>query len=91
MDRRMEAQEHAKKVKETMVGRGYRHFKGGLYLVLNIAVHSETSELLVVYTGWGDSKRRAQTWVRPLNMFLSDVDHEKYPDVKQVKRFELIR
>lgn len=67
-----------------MHGRLYRHFKGGIYKVLGIGVHSETAELMVIYS----SERDTKIWIRPLDMFLSEVDHEKYPDVKQKMRFE---
>lgn len=65
----------------------YRHFKGNYYLVEEIAKDSETEEDVVVYRKlYGDGS----LWVRPLSMFLSEVDHEKYPDVEQKYRFELI-
>ena len=57
----------------------YRHFKGMYYYVLDVATHSETSEQFVVYQKLYDQR---DLYVRPLDMFLSDVDQEKYPDVE---------
>lgn len=69
------------------VGRVYRHFKGKLYLVLDLATHSETGEQYVIYKAlYGDCK----TYVRPYLLFASGVDREKYPDVEQLYRFELV-
>lgn len=64
----------------------YKHFKGDYYLVEDIGTFSETDEECVVYRAlYGEHK----LWVRPLKMFLSEVDHEKYPNVTQKYRFEL--
>ena len=65
----------------------YKHFKGDYYLVEDIAVHSETKEKYVVYRQlYGDVNN---IYIRPYDMFLSEVDREKYPNVKQQYRFEL--
>lgn len=72
---------------EIVKGGLYRHFKGMYYYVLDVATHSETGEKLVVYQKLYDER---DMYVRPLEMFCSDVDRDKYPDVKQQKRFQLM-
>lgn len=64
----------------------YKHFKGDYYIVEDIATNSEDNELYVVYRAlYGENK----LYIRPLDMFTSKVDKEKYPNVSQVYRFEL--
>lgn len=84
-DNRMINQVTAEVYKERMVGKRYRHFKGGIYVVSDIAVHSETAELIVIYKSFD---KPSLVWARPLNMFLSEVDRNKYPEVEQEMRFE---
>ena len=64
----------------------YKHFKGNLYLVEDIAFHSDTTDKVVLYRAlYGDGK----LWCRPYDDFMSEVNHSKYPDISQKYRFEL--
>ena len=73
-------------MRELQIGRVYRHFKGDYYLVEGIANDSETGAPFVIYRKlYGDG----WLWLRPLEMFLSKVEKEKYPDCPQEYRFEL--
>ena len=72
-------------MRELEIGAVYKHFKGKMYRVEDVAKHSETGETYVVYRQmYGEES----LWIRPLDMFLEEVDHEKYPDVTQKYRFE---
>ncbi len=73
-------------MQEVCIGRVYRHFKGDHYLVEAVATDSETGARCVIYRKlYGDGG----LWVRPLSLFLSKVDRNKYPTASQEYRFEL--
>lgn len=68
------------------VNRIYKHFKGDYYIVLGTGINSETLEEYVIYRAlYGEGK----VYLREINNFLREVDHEKYPNVKQKYRLEL--
>lgn len=71
-------------MREIRKGKKYRHFKGDIITVLCIAKDSETLKEQVVY------EHNNEIWVRDKEMFLSKVDKEKYPNIKQEYRFEEI-
>lgn len=70
-------------------GEIYRHFKGNLYEIVECPVtNTETGEKYVCYRALYD---KYAVYIRPLAMFMSEVDHEKYPQAGQKYRFELLR
>ena len=72
-------------------GEVYRHFKGKFYKIITVGHHSETKEHMVVYYDIsGQNSSIDDPCIRPLEMFMSEVDHEKYPDAKQKYRFERV-
>lgn len=82
------------------VGDVIRHFKREtvddqnstkyLYVLIGTAKHSETGEVLVLYKPLFNPPflDGVDVAARPLEMFMSEVDHERYPDIKQKYRFE---
>lgn len=60
----------------------YRHFKGGLYDVIGVAKHSETSEVCVVYRA---QQEAGELWIRPLAMFSDHVERDGYSGPRFVR------
>lgn len=65
----------------------YVHFKGMEYIIENVACHTESGEQLVIYRALYSPYT---VYARPIEMFLSPVDKEKYPESKKEYRFTRI-
>ena len=79
--------------REFLKGEMFRTSSKYLYKIIGIAEHTETKEKVVVYQALYKSEKdnvNFGLYVRPYDMFMSEVDHEKYPMVKQKYRFEKV-
>lgn len=79
-------------MQEIEIGKTYRHFKGNLYKVIDIVYDSESNNAeelkkVVIYQALHGKHLK---WARSYDMFGSKVDKKKYPDVKQIYRFEKV-
>lgn len=73
-------------LKEIKKGK-YRHFKGQHYELIDIATHTETGEDMAIYTAMYGYRL---LYTKPLDIFFSKVDKQKYPNAEQEFKFEYI-
>ena len=86
-DIRLKAGDIVKHFKRELLSEEERSGKMYMYEIIGTATHTETREQLMVYRSlYGDGG----LYARPLEMFLSEVDHVKYPQVQQKYRFEKV-
>ncbi len=71
-----------------VAGERYRHFKGNIYIVDTVAIHTETEERLVIFHKEDEEQ---VSFAVPLKMFMEVLDTRKYPRAKQKYRYELIK
>ncbi len=70
---------------ELRIGK-YRHYKGGMYKVIGVAIHTETGEELVIYTALTKQGGEVGLWARPKSMFIEVVSVEG----KSIPRFKFV-
>ena len=87
MNNRFKTSDIVQHFKREMLSEGERKTNKYLYEIIGVATHSETREPMMIYKALYDD---GGMFARPLEMFLSEVDHEKYPDIKQKYRFEKV-
>ena len=87
MDNRFTPGDMVQHFKREMLSDDERNTNKYLYEIIGVATHSETREPMMIYKALYDD---GGMFARPLEMFLSEVDHEKYPDIKQKDRFEKV-
>lgn len=66
--------ERIDEIKEEMIGYKYRHYKGNTYIVIDIGIHTETYELMVLYK---NTENNNLLFCRPLNIFFEEIDVNK--------------
>lgn len=81
---RMDGREEVREIPKS--GEIWKHFKGGRYWIKGIAMNTETGEDMVIY----ESEGGVGLFARPLEMFVSEVDRDKYPEATQKYRFERV-
>ena len=80
-------------MRKIKVGNIYKHFKNKYYIVLDIVNDCESNnddeyKKIIIYKAlYGEFL----TWARPYEMFVSEVDHDKYPEIEQRYRFEEVK
>ena len=87
MDNSFKPGDIVKHFKREILSEGERNTNKYLYEIVGVATHSETREPMMIYKALYDD---GGMFARPLEMFLSEVDREKYPDVKQKYRFKKV-
>ena len=77
-------------MREIKIGKIYKHFKGKLYIVLDVVndvetiEHKELQKVVIYQALYGDNLK----WARSYNSFNSEMDRNKYPEINQQYRFE---
>lgn len=85
--KKAEEERNTEKRPEPKANQIYKHFKGNVYKILGVAVHTENSERLVVYQSVESPEK---VFARPIDMFMSEIDRFRYPMIRAKYRFTLI-